>query len=140
MNLEPYYKNTTYRFFPSLEEQIDLRIGKTSDLMDRVLVSKASSSWAFITAWNPYSESMEDVFNQKANERLESEIKSFSYYKGLGIPDGNSAWKPEESFLILGISKERAYQLGAQFEQVAIVYGELSKEAELIFMEYEKKP
>jgi hypothetical protein len=45
--------------------------------------------------------------------------------------DHRGIWTPEQSFWILGIERLEVIAIGRQFEQNAIVYGELHQPAEL---------
>ena len=91
------------------------------------------STWAFITAENPYSKKLSDVENQLRFKQLMEVIRKMDldFLNGLGVPS-DSSWTPEKSLLVLGLSKEEALSLGKQFDQQAIVFGEYGGEAELI--------
>lgn len=52
-------------------------------------------------------------------------------YPGEGIVDDRRR-PPEPNLLILGVGKNDAVRLGQQFGQLAVVYGELGQEAELV--------
>ncbi len=73
-----------------------------------------------ITAWNPGSDTLPEQLNQAANARLESVLTmhqlSFSTVEGRS-PDGT--WT-EEGFLVAGLGRARATELGEQFGQAAV--------------------
>ncbi|MFA5669868.1 MAG: DUF3293 domain-containing protein [Balneolaceae bacterium] len=130
--LKDAYSNTTYTVH---KLGINIRIGETGRKLNSLLKKNDVNSWAYITAWNPFSEELDAENNSKRNDRLLLEIKTkgLIYYIGTGVPDKGD-WTPEESFLILGISLIDAKSLGKHFEQNAIIFGELNKPARLIML------
>ena len=99
-----------------------------------MLRSKGSESWAYITAYNPFSELLSDEENEKRNKELESKLTKFEIFSGRGVgTDGT--WSDEESFLVLGISRNDAMELGKKFEQNAILFGTIDDVPELICIE-----
>jgi|LakMenEpi03May11_1017334.scaffolds.fasta_scaffold02265_2 hypothetical protein len=126
------YKNTTYRVYLPLGE-IDIRIGVMNPLLQQLLLSNHVESWAFITAYNPYSVMQNEDVNTLLNTQLERYLleKQYVFFKGIGVGDDDS-WEPEASFMVLNIRKEDAIKLGKQFKQNAIVAGVIGKFPELI--------
>jgi len=126
------YKNTTYRVYLPLGE-IDIRIGVMNPLLQQLLLSNHVESWAFITAYNPYSVMHNVDVNTFLNTQLEDYLlgKRHVFFKGMGVGDDNS-WEPEASFMVLNIRKEDAIKLGKQFKQNAIVAGVIGNLPELI--------
>ena len=126
------YKNTTYRVYLPLGE-IDIRIGVMNPLLQQLLLSNHVESWAFITAYNPYSVMQNVDVNTFLNTQLESYLseKQYVFFKGIGVGDDDS-WEPEASFMVLNIRKEDAIKLGKQFKQNAIVAGVIGNLPELI--------
>ena len=126
------YKNTTYRFYLPLSE-IDIRIGVMNPLLHELLFRNNSESWAFITAYNPYSVMQDAGVNTLLNTQLEDYLseKRYVFFKGMGVGDDDS-WEAEASFMVLDIRKEDAIKLGRQFKQNAIVVGVIGNSAELI--------
>ncbi len=126
------YKNTTYRVYLTLGE-IDIRIGVMNPLLKDLLFRNNSESWAFITAYNPYSVMQNADVNTLLNTQLERYLleKQYVFFKGMGVGDDDS-WEPEASFMVLNIGKEDAIKLGKQFKQNAIVVGVIGNSPELI--------
>ena len=126
------YKQTTYAV-PSLK--INIRIGEKCPLLDQLLQKLERRSWCFVTAWNPQSRLLSDEENQKRNHKLkESLIQSgYIYYDGLGVGD-NGQWPPEESILVIGINRLEALEIAKEWEQNAIVFGEIDEKASLILL------
>ncbi len=126
------YKNTTYRVYLTHGE-MDIRIGVMNLLLQELLLSNNSESWAFVTACNPYSAMQNSDVNTFLNTQLEGFLKANGYvfFQGLGVGDDGS-WQPETSFMVLNISKERAIHLAKRFNQNAIVVGVFGGMPELI--------
>ena len=126
------YKATTYSV-PELE--LNIKVDEHNKLPERFLAGQNAKTWAFITAWNPHSRELSLAENQTRNQHLLAQLKrqGFSTYEGIGIPDDGD-WAPEESFFIVGVSREHAIELGEQYGQNAIVFGEAGKKAKLIII------
>jgi len=124
------YKATTY-FVSSLN--LHIRIDEKNPMLELTLKNQGAKTWAFITAWNPKSRELSLAENQTRNQNLLAQLKSqgFSTYEGIGIPDDGD-WTPEESLFIPCISRQYATELGIQYGQNAIVFGEVGKIAELV--------
>lgn len=123
------YTNTTYRVF---DPSLDIRIGVDNKALGEFLSQIGHTHWAFLTAYNPYSQEMSLFQNSKRNEVLLSDLNQYRVFKGEGR--GNEGrWQPEKSFLAVGIHREVAVFLGRKYEQRAIVIGEGSK-AELVML------
>ena len=102
-------------------------------LLQELLMSNHVESWAFITAYNPYSVMQDAGVNTLLNTQLEDYLsgKRYLFFKGMGVGDDDS-WEPEASFMVLNIRKEDAIKLGRQFKQNAIVVGVIGNAPELI--------
>lgn len=111
---------------------IEILIGKESDDLDNILKKYNVISFAFITAWNPFSRLTEKIENEGRNLELFRDLSPFTAFNGHGEGE-DPRWEPEKSYFILGISKERAIELSSKYEQNAFVYGEKNQEVELIF-------
>jgi hypothetical protein len=101
--------------------------------LDEMLKAKDYRSWAFVTAFNPASVPATDEENRRAQGQLHKEIQNngWQFYPGIGQP-GDARWTGEPSFLVLGISRHKAMQLGTKFGQLAVVFGEPDSRAELL--------
>jgi hypothetical protein len=115
------YKETHYTV-----QDVDpfvLRIGEVSeDLMACHKRHRVDFS-AFITAWNPFSQSLTVQKNEERQQALIAEIKgrSLSFLPGVGQHPSNN-WPGEQSVLVLGLSLEAAKTLGRRFDQHAVVW------------------
>ncbi len=126
------YQNTIYKIN---DFDIQIRIGETTPKLDEILEEKGYNSWAFITAWNPHSESLPEVQNKSRNKILEKEINDLGleYFKGAGVGEDDT-WPPEPSFLILNMRENTAKHLGNKYQQNAIVFGSIYQQAQLILL------
>ena len=103
--------------------EIEIEVGHKNPSLDHLLYEKNVSRWAYITGWNPHSKAFSEAENKKRNQQLKTDLKEYFVVEGQGIGrTGN--WPPEESFLILGISRGTALSIGEKYGQNAILYGE----------------
>ena len=64
---------------------------------------------------------------------LDLEKSKYLYFDGIGS-DPSGEWEGEPSFLILGISKKSAKELGTKYRQNAIVWCDTDCMAELLLL------
>jgi hypothetical protein len=131
--LEDVYRSTNYVVRKS-ESEIVIRIGELCPALDQLLEENAAASWAFLTAWNPYSQQLADEENATRQILLLEELRSrgTTFFPGAGI-DANGEWPPEESVLTIGIELDEATALAKRFEQNAIVFGWLGEPPRLVW-------
>lgn len=112
-------------------------IGQINEELNTYLAKENLSSWAFITAENPHSTNLPMEENEYRNSQLEKIIQkqSYMYIKGKGIPKDKN-WNPENSYLVMNMSKAKAKELCTKFEQNAFIFGEIDKAPELIRIKY----
>jgi hypothetical protein len=113
--------------------RLSLRIGARSAELDALLAVHGVGTWAYVTAFNPGSVSLTAVENSARQRQLEHTVMDMGLvsYPGQGVGD-DRRWPPEPSLLVLGIAREAASHLGRQYGQLAIVYGEAHRPAELL--------
>jgi hypothetical protein len=132
LEFKDIYQNARYVVLSS--PSIELSIGQKSIPIDQLLSKYQQLSACFITACNPWGKDQTESFNRaRMNELEEVLIKTkLPYLPAFG---GNSegTWK-EESFLIIGIDKQDASQLGRQYEQNAIIWIVKEQVPELIWL------
>ena len=99
-----------------------LKIDISSKELRKLLIELNVKFAAFITAFNPYSQELPLKENRLRNKKLEGKIQSLDLYyiKGDGRC-GDSGEVGEESFLVFGLSKKQAINLGKESQQNAIV-------------------
>ena len=134
MNLRSAYLSTTYRAFIDDQSHLDIIVEQSNHDLDYLLKSEGLKSYAFITAWNPFSKTVSDDENRAANDALKSELSQYRVYQGKGIPKQPTEWEGEQSFLILGINKEESIRLGIKYKQNAIIYGVAGSEPVLLML------
>ena len=112
-----------------------LRIGEENWDLEEFLIDNNVFSWAFISAWNPFSKPLPPSENKIRHLKLIEFVKNkrWVFAEGFGIPP-NEDWQAEKSLFILDISRNEAINLGKKFDQNAIVIGRLGKTPELLFL------
>lgn len=129
-NLLQAYKSTKYKVF---KPNLIIQIGVTNDSLNELVIQHNATEWAYITAYNPFSRVLTDIENQGRHLEIKKSTFSYSTYEGHGVgKDPN--WKPEQSLLIIGISKEESILIGKKFEQNAIVHGKINSTPELLIL------
>ncbi len=114
------YNTTEYKVYsPTLV----IKIGIANQVLNDLLISFNASTWAYITAFNPFSKILTEAENLKRHEELKVKIGNYKFFEGEGVGE-DKTWKPETSFLIVGISLNEAIEIGKFYEQNAIVVGE----------------
>lgn len=109
-----------------------IRIGECHTELDTILEKYRKNTWAYITAYNPYSRILTAPQNRERNENLRRVISSFTYFDGESI-DPNGVWPSESSYLIIGVNIEKAKRISAKFQQNAFLFGEIKQSAMIIF-------
>ena len=127
------YKSADYHVDAS--PSFILKIGMHSPELDSIYKTSHKHTVAFITAFNPYSQELSAQENKDRNHKLEELIQSlgFDYIHGEG-KCGDGDWDGEKSFLIFGISKEQASDIGKEFEQNAIVWCDKDATPQLLLL------
>jgi hypothetical protein len=92
-------------------------------------------SAAFITACNPYSRSTSSEENEARGRRLRLDIQrlGLTHFEGQGR-DPSGQWPPEDSLLVLGLSRESALELGARYEQNALLWADTDAVPRLLLL------
>jgi len=114
---------------------LQLRIGVENWHLEEFLIDNNVFSWAFISAWNPFSQSLSAAKNEIRHKKLVdfAKKKKWVFTEGFGVPQ-NEDWEAEKSLFILDISRDEAILLGKKFDQNAIIFGHLGKAPELFFL------
>lgn len=126
------YKNTSYNVF---DPPMSIKIGHQNPELDALLERYDLTNWAYVTAFNPFSELLTAEENEERHIQLKKRLKEYPSFEGEGVGT-DPAWNPERSFLILGISEIDGGKLGEYFQQNGIVVGKLKDVAELMFLKY----
>lgn len=95
-----------------------------------------TNSSAVITAYNPRSKRLAIEENDLALQNLEARLVALGYTL---LPatghDQRHQWPDEPGFLVLGISRDAAKKLGAQYNQNAVLYCGSNAVPELVLSE-----
>jgi hypothetical protein len=124
------YKETDFNVY---EPKITIKVGQVNHELDRLLNMNNCITWAYITAWNPYSELTNDRTNEEKNNQLRNDLTGYILFDGEGVGCDES-WQPEKSFLILGIALDEAILIGKKYRQNAIVVGTIDEKPQLIWI------
>ena len=115
------YRETEYRVHG--DEPFTLRIGDASPALAAAHKRHRVDCSAYITAFNPFSQALDDEANVELHAALGRELdqRSLSRKEGVGQHPSNQ-WPGEASFLVFGLTLEAAKTLGTRLEQNAIVW------------------
>ena len=127
------YKTTNYTVLAA--KRFVLNIDHKSDGLEDLYRRLRVQTSAFITAFNPYSKTLNIEENITRNEALKKELDEIAWavVKGYG-QDPEELWEKEESFLAFGITKEEAIKLGNKYEQNAILWCDADFKPQLILL------
>lgn len=130
---EKAYREAIYTVVADGKEII-FRIGEVSEAINRLLDEACAAKFALVTAFNPRSEVLPDDENETRQVRLKELLRAENLYflEGYGANE-RELWEREPSLFIFGISEERAVEIGREFEQNAIVYGEKNEKIKLVW-------
>ena len=128
------YKRTQYLVY-SEDGNIALRVGQQSNEMVDLIQSAQAIGGAFITAENPFSQSLTKDENRERQKRLREDLEGLGALVIDGAGQGEDpAWPAEASYAAIGISRDQARELGIKYKQNAIVWIDASGTAELILL------
>lgn len=127
------YRGTRYTVETSPVGPIVLRVAEHSPRVDRLCQRLGRQSWVYVTACNPRSQVLAPAVNAARMQQLSRvlEARGLPFFPGAGLGE-DPAWEPERSVLAVGVDRALALELGQQFEQYAVVYGELGEPAQLL--------
>jgi hypothetical protein len=130
--LDAVYRATTY-FVDGPTGRFALRIGQASAELDALAAAHRVNTWTYITAHNPGSVEAPSERNENQQRELEKTVEESYYpiYSGEGKRDGG--WPAEPSLLVLGIGEAEAATMARKFGQVAVLFGERSGPAQLLW-------
>ena len=127
------YLETDYQVL--CEVPVTLNIGVANAGLAALHRSHSVESSAYVTACNPFSQALDDSVNDARQEVLARELHhhGLTYINGIGQHPTNG-WTGEQSFLVLGLSREDAKMLGARHEQNAVVWCDQDAKPELVLL------
>lgn len=111
-----------------------IRLGPENRELDTHLADRSVSCWAFLTAYNPNSTPTPENLNIEAQERLAERLTNagYTFLRGYGTSESGD-WPPEASFFVEGIPRTAAVEIGRDFLQSAILWGQSGGQAELVW-------
>ncbi len=126
------YHRTTYSAETPLGP-IELRVEKPNGVLVQLLKQYRATTWAYVTAFNPGSQTLAKDENRRRQHQLEDSLRreELPFFRGAGVGD-DPQWPPEESVLVLNITRSRACELAREFGQNAILAGSDDGMAEII--------
>ncbi len=103
--------------------------------MAELMQTAAAVGGAFITAENPFSQSLTASENKVRQDRLRQDLAAL----GAAVIDGagqgdDPSWPAEASYAAIGISRDQACELGLNYQQNAIVWIDATGTAELLLL------
>lgn len=127
------YQRADYVIFT--DPDFTFKIGQHSAALLQLLDKHNSASAAFITASNPYSQTLPESENRNRNQALLKDLKhlGLTIYQAEG-QDPEHEWPSEGSYLLLGIGKSEAMELAQKYQQNAIVWCERDSAPELLLL------
>lgn len=131
------YEETHYCVNAATPDQAEfvLLIGAVSKPLAAVHKKSGVDCSAFVTACNPWSESLPDAENaiRQASLLQALRVRSLRWLDGLGQHPSNQ-WPGESSVLILGLSLAAAKVLAQEFEQNAFVWSGADAKPQLVVL------
>ncbi len=122
--VETYLETSYWTELIRMDEQgANLKIGHAlPESLELQVEEYQIKRFAFLTAWNPGSQPLDQWHNRWRNLNLELELHAHCRLlrRGLGVGT-DSNWTPEESFLAVDIPLEKAVEIGREFGQNAII-------------------
>lgn len=116
------YRSTAFRCGDDTGAFV-LTIGVPSPSLGALYRSADVCGAAYVTAYNPRSETQSAEVNGAAHARLGAELAATGYrvVEGAG-EDPEGRWPAEPSYLVLGMGLEAARELGRRYGQNAIAW------------------
>ncbi len=130
--LDAAYRGSTY-FVDGPAGRFALRIGQASREADALAEVHRSSTWTYITAYNPGSIAATSEQNEKQQQELQQALTEAKYLFYRGEGKGDDGWPAEASFMVLGVSETAAAALAGRFGQTAVLFGAWGKPVRLLW-------
>lgn len=121
--LDSAYASTTF-IARVADRRLSIKIGQHLPALDDILEEHGAEAWAFITAWNPASETLAPTDNDERQRRLTRDLRRLgvAIYPGRG-ESADGRWPAEESVLAIGLGEGEAIRVGREYGQNAVVIG-----------------
>jgi hypothetical protein len=127
------YLETEYRVHG--EPSFTLRVGRASAELLAAQTEYKTDCSAFLTACNPFSKPFDPAANAARQDALARELsrRNLAFLNAVGQHPTNQ-WPGEDSFLVFGLTLERAKALGSMFEQNGFVWAGADAVPQLILL------
>jgi hypothetical protein len=131
------YQNAEYVVYA--EPEFLMYVDTYCESLKRIMTEKQLAQAAFITAYNPYSESLDEQENIKRQTALIEELREMGldFIQGIGR-DKEALWPGEKGVLVFNISNAVARMLGNKYEQNAILWIEKDACPQLLLLDGKK--
>jgi hypothetical protein len=131
------YQNAEYVVFADIE--FVMSVSTYNEALEDMMTERQFTQAAFISAYNPYSELLDELKNIKRHDTLSKELSGL----GLGIIEGfgrdrEGQWPGEKSVLVLNISHATAQAIGNKYGQNAILWIEKNAVPQLLLLDGKK--
>lgn len=130
MDFNKIYNSAYYLIY---DINYKIKLNDFNPVIDALFDDIDIKEWGFITGFNPQSISHCKEENNSFNENLFNDLNEYTILLGEG-GDIEGDWEPEKSFLVLGINKKELINSAIKYNQKAVIYGEINKVAELLFI------
>lgn len=127
------YLQTQYHVYA--EPPFTLEVGKVSAALHAAHRRQKTTTSAYLTASNPFSEALNPSDNKIRQHSLAQTLtqRSLVFLPGLGRHPDNPGFG-EESFLVFGLTLVAAKVLGERFDQNAIIWSDADAVPQLILL------
>lgn len=129
--LEQAYRRTTYGAGLSLR----LRVGEPHPFLDEMLSFRGLEEYAYVTAWNPRSEALDEEENATRQDALRRRLRERGWHFLEGVARADDGVWEEESLLVMGIPRAEALALGREWGQHAMLVGRRGGAPELAWLD-----
>ncbi|MHC4875180.1 MAG: DUF3293 domain-containing protein [Planctomycetota bacterium] len=116
------------------DRQFSIRLGELSSEADSLMRLAGEACWSLITAENPRSQQLSDADNAARRDMLRMCLGQGGWQPfstTASCPE--STWPPESGHLVPGLDCTEALAIAREFDQHAIVYGQVNQPAVLSF-------
>lgn len=107
--------------------------GRHNVAIEQILSEHGAKTGALITAHNPHSQRLSDRENRERHRLLIADVEKqgLAYLTGRGVGEDDS-WPAEETVFVIGVNRDQATALGTKFGQLAIVWIEMDRSAQIV--------
>ncbi|PIP78291.1 MAG: hypothetical protein COW84_12105 [Gammaproteobacteria bacterium CG22_combo_CG10-13_8_21_14_all_40_8] len=140
MSLQNAFEKTCYQLSVQAKVEhktaqlFDLHIGVIEKDFQTWLDQNHIQHWGIITAYNPQSRQLSINENQQRSHQLHQELlqQKWNVYPTTHL-DPDHQWPDEQGYFIANIPQKTLLTLASQYQQLAIVYGEINSVPTLIW-------